>query len=75
MIKMKIRVISVVMACFLGLFLTQVDDAVAATRCYEKIVNGHVVKRTCNKVHQYRIVCRKYWRYGVLYRSCRKVYY
>ena len=56
-----------------GLFALPVQEAAAATRCKETIVNGRVVKRVCTTAPKYRTVCNTYWRNGIKYRSCRKV--
>ena len=58
-----------------GLFAVPVQEAAAVTQCRETIVNGRVVKRVCTTKPRYRTVCNTYWRNGVKYRSCRKVYY
>ena len=66
-------VAAMIAASGVGLFLLPVDDAVAATRCRERVVNGRVVKRVCTSVPRYRTVCHTYWRYGTKYQSCRRV--
>ena len=58
-----------------GLFALPIQEAEAVTKCRETIVNGRVVKRVCTTTprYRYRTVCNTYWRYGVKYRSCRRV--
>ncbi|MFZ1827786.1 MAG: hypothetical protein WAW42_03230 [Candidatus Competibacteraceae bacterium] len=59
----------------MGLFALPIQEAGAATKCKETIVNGRVVKRVCATTPQYRYrtVCNEYWRHGTKYRSCKKV--
>lgn len=57
-----------------GLFVLPVEEAAAATKCRDTIVNGRVVKTVCTKTKpKYRTVCDEYWRRGIKYRSCRQV--
>ncbi len=72
--QLKPGMIAIVITFSGGLFLAQVNDASAATRCYDTIVNGHVVKRTCKKAHKYRMVCTQHWHHGVLHHNCHKVH-
>lgn len=53
-----------------------VQDAEAATRCRTVYSHG-VTKRVCTTKPTVRVrtTCNYYWRHGVKYRSCRRVYY
>ncbi len=58
-----------------GLFILPVQEAEAATRCRETILNGRVVKRVCQTAPRSRMICDTYWRRGIKYRECRRVIY
>ena len=84
--RVKVGLLAVVLLG--GVMVLPVQEAEAATRtCREVIRHGMVVKRTCTTDYrghygrrdyrdwEYRTVCNSYWRHGVKYRTCRRVYY
>ena len=58
-----------------GLLALPIQEAAAATKCTETVVNGRVVKQVCKTKpkYKYRTVCNEYWRHGIKYRSCKNV--
>ena len=73
--KLKFLKAGLTALAVMGLFAMPIQEAAAATKCTETIVNGRVVKRVCTTKpkYRYRTVCNDYWRYGIKYRSCKKV--
>lgn len=71
--KLKFVKTALMALAVMGLFALPIQEADAATKCRETIVNGRVVKRVCTTTPRYRRVCNTYWRHGVKYTTCRKV--